>query len=71
MASQMFHPGFALMALDHVNGLVSVCFGMQATGEIVGVSEVIESDLSHARHHAHIEHDIDAVGNLDTDFAER
>ena len=31
---------------------------------------MIEGDFAHARHDAHVEHDIDAVGDLNADFAE-
>ena len=49
---------------------VEIGFGMKAAGKVVGVAEMIESDLAHARHQAHVEHDIDAVRDLDADLAE-
>ena len=36
-----------------------------------GIAEMIKRDLAHARHDAHVEHDIDAVGHLNPNFAER
>ena len=50
---------------------VEVGLGMQTTCKIVGIAQMIERDLAHARHDAHVEHDIDAVGYLNADFAER
>ena len=43
---------------------------MKATGEIIRVAEMIERNFAHARHQAHIEHDVNAIGDLNADFAE-
>ncbi len=43
---------------------------VQAAREIVGAAEMLERDASHARHDAHVEHDVLAVGDLDADLRE-
>ena len=43
---------------------------METARKIVGIPQVIERDVAHARHDAHVEDDIDAVGDLNADFAE-
>ncbi len=41
---------------------------MQAAREVVRLAELLQRNLSDARHDAHVQHDVTAVGNLDTDF---
>ena len=41
---------------------------VQAAREVVGLAEVIERDLPDARHDAHVQHDVAAVGDLDADL---
>jgi hypothetical protein len=50
---------------------IEVGLGMKAAGEVIGVAQMFEGHLAHARHHTHVEHDVYAVGHLNTDFAER
>ena len=42
---------------------------MKATGKIIRVAQMIERNLAHACHQAHIEHDINTIGDLDADLA--
>ncbi len=49
---------------------VEVSFGMQATREVIGTTQMVEGGLSHARHDPHVEHHIDAVRDLNSDFTE-
>ncbi len=41
---------------------------VKAAGEVVGVAEMIERGLSDARHDAHVQDDVAAVGDLDADL---
>jgi len=41
---------------------------VQAAIEVVRVAEHVQRDATHARHDAHVEDDVDAVGDLDPDF---
>ena len=43
---------------------------MQSAHEIVAVAQRVEDVLSHARHDRHVEHDVNAVGELDADLGE-
>jgi hypothetical protein len=44
---------------------------VQAAVEVVAVAEHVERLVAHARHDAHVEHDVDAVGELDADLRHR
>ena len=47
---------------------VAVERGVQAAVEVVRVAEHVERDATHAGHDPHVEHDVDAVGQLDADL---
>src|SRR5262245_64474151 len=50
---------------------IEVGLGMQTTCKVAGFAEMIERNLAHARHDAHVEHHIATVGHFDPDLAER
>src|SRR5262245_2455664 len=50
---------------------VEIGFRMQTTGKVVVIAEMLESDLAHARHNAHVEHYVDTIGHLNPYFTER
>lgn len=65
------HDGVVLGELADVTLLfVDVGFRVQTADEIVAFTESVEHLLPHSGHDCHVEHDIDAVGELDADLGE-
>ena len=44
---------------------------MNSAVEVVGVAKLLERGRAHPRHDSHVQHDVDAVGELDADLRER
>ena len=50
---------------------VNVAFAVKAAHPVVGVAEHFQNFLADTRHNAHIEHDVNRVGKLNTGFCKR
>ncbi len=44
---------------------------MNSPIEIVGVAELVERGLAHPRHDSHVQHDVEAIGQLDANLRQR